>query len=80
MCELFEQSILKIEGNQTCGHEAVKIVAGLYGSLETTISMKYMSLDAETELKRIKELDPTFDETDVFERILHPIYGKIFIY
>lgn len=80
LCELFEAAILKIEGNQTCGHEAVKIVDDLYRSLETTVSMEFLSLQAEKEVKNIRQFNPTFDETGVFEKFVRPIYGKMCIY
>lgn len=76
LCEIFENAILKIEGNQTTGVEAVKIVDDLKRTLETTIAIKFLSLDTEKEVRNIAQLDPTFDETDVFDRYVYPIYGK----
>lgn len=39
-----------------------------------------MSIDAEKEVSRIKQLDPTFDEISIFD-IIQPIYGKnYFVY
>lgn len=80
LCESFEEAILRIEGNQTCGHEAIKIVADLCLSLETTISLEHISLDAEEELQKITQLDAEFDETGIFDRTVHPIYGKNLVY
>lgn len=76
LCEVFENAILKIEGNQTTGYEAVKIVDELCKTLETTIALKFMSIDAENEVRNIAELDPSFDETDIFDKTIQPIYGK----
>lgn len=77
LCDIFEEAILKIEGNETTGYEAVKIVENLYLSLETTISMEFLSLDAEKEVKNIRQFDPTFDETGVFGKFVQPIYGEM---
>lgn len=75
LCEVFEEAILKIEGNQTSGYEAVKIVDSVYHALETIIAVEFVSVDAEREVRQIKQLDPNFDETSVFE-IIRPIYGN----
>lgn len=73
--ELFEDAILKIEGNQTSGYEAVKIVDDVYNALETIIGVQFMSIDAQNEIQKIKEMDPNFDDKSTFD-IIRPIYGK----
>lgn len=64
-----------IEGNQTSGYEAVKIVDSMYNALETIVAVEFLSVDAEREVQRITRLDPNFDETSVFD-IIRQIYGK----
>lgn len=76
LCELFEDTIRKIEGEEITGYEAVKIVDDLYRTLETTISMEFFSLDAEKELGNIMKVDRTVTKKNTFDDILRPIYGK----
>lgn len=76
LCEVFEDAIVKIEGNEITGYEAVRIVDGLYRTLETTISMEFFSLDAEKELENIMKIDENITKKTVFDEILRPIYGK----
>lgn len=71
LCELFEDAIVKIEGNET-GFEANRIVDGLYRTLETTILMEFFSLDAEKELENIKKIDGNVTKKNVFDEILRP--------
>lgn len=76
LCEIFEEAILKIEGNETTAVQGVKIVDGLYRSLETTIAMEFLSFDAEKELENIMKTDSTINKKNIFDDILRPIYGK----
>lgn len=78
LCETFEDAILKIEGNQTTGYEAMKTVDSVYRTLETILAVDFMPIDAEDELRKICQLDPYFDETSVFDTI-RPIYGKTIV-
>lgn len=73
LCEVFEDAIVKIEGNEITGYEAVRIVDGLYRTLETTISMEFFSLDAEKELENIMKIDENITKKTVFDEILRPI-------
>lgn len=75
LCEVFEGAIIKMEGNETTGNEAVKIVDGVYNTLETIISVEFISVEAGVEINRIKQLDPDFNETIVFD-VIRPIYGN----
>lgn len=75
LCQIFEGAILKIEGNETSGCEAVKIVDSVYNALETIIGVEFISIEAAQEVKQIAYFDPGFDETSVFD-IIRPIYGK----
>lgn len=51
----------------------------VYRALETIISLKYISIEAEKEISRIKQLDPQFDETTIFD-VIQPIYGKNYFF
>lgn len=76
MCELFEDNILKIEGNQTTGLEAVNIVVNLQRKIQNLLETKFISIDAEEELQRIAEMDPGFNEEDAVDNIAVQIYGN----
>lgn len=42
--------------------------------------MEFLPLNAEREVKNIRQFDPTFDETGVFGMFVQPIYGEMPIY
>lgn len=87
LCNLFECTILKIEGNAICGNEAVKIVQDLQNKLQKQIDASYISMDAEQELRTIypdigkeddeevvAEINPEVD--DKIKNIACPLYRK----
>lgn len=75
LCEVFEQAILKIEGNEICGNEAVKIVQDLQNKLQKQIDASYISIEAEKAVREICEMDSTI-EKDSFKNIAISLYRK----
>lgn len=76
ICEMFEEAILMIEGNDISGYEAIKVVKNIQMKLQGCIDESFMSIEAERELVNIRKFDPNFDETAPFDDIVRPIYGK----
>lgn len=63
LCATFEDAILKIEGNDVCGNEAVKIIQDLQNKLLKQIDASFISIDAEEALRDICQTNPNVDET-----------------
>lgn len=75
LCSMFEDAILKIEGSNICGNEAIKIVLDLQIKLQKQIDSMYISIDAQ---QALRDTDPNVDETDSVENIALPLYRKYF--
>lgn len=73
ICELFEDAILKIEGDQISGYEGIKIVENLQIKLRGCIEKRFIGIEAEQEVINMKV--PGIDKATVFDDIVHPIYG-----
>lgn len=76
LCAMFEDAILKIEGNDVCGNEAIKIIQDLQNKLMKQIDASFISIDAEQALREICQNDPNVDETGSIENIVLPLYRK----
>lgn len=76
LCELFESAIRKIEGNQTTGFEAVKTIQNLTEQIQNVIESKFISIQAEEELKHVLRNSEDMDEQTIFETIINPLYGE----
>lgn len=76
LCELFEDAILKIEGNEICGNEAVKIIQDLQRKLQKQVDAKYISIEAEQALDDAYEIDSDVDKVDLSENTAQPLYRK----
>lgn len=76
ICELFEEAIVMIEGNDICGYEAIKIVQNLQIKLHGCVEQQFMSIEAEQELSKIAQQEREYDQAAIFVDIMQPIYGK----
>lgn len=76
LCAMFEDAILKIEGNDVCGNEAIKIVQDLQNKLRKQIDSTFISIDVELAVREMCQTDPNVDETDLIENIAMPLYRK----
>lgn len=76
LCEIFEDAILKIEGDEMCGNEAVKIVQDLQKKLQNQTESLYISIEAEQALHDVSRSDPTFAETDPLQYTVPSLYRK----
>lgn len=76
LCEMFEHAILKIEGDDICGNEAIKIVENLQSQLQKQIDESFISIETERALHEASEMDLTVDEANTIERIAFPLYRK----
>lgn len=67
LCAMFEDAVLKIEGNNICGNEAIKIVKNVQSKLESQINGSFISIDAEQALREVCQANSNADTTDEME-------------
>lgn len=73
---MFEEAILKVEGNDICGNDAIKIVKDLQNELQNQIDASYISIEVEQALHELCQTDPTVDEVDLIENTACSLYRK----
>lgn len=76
LCEMFEHAILKIEGDDICGNEAITIIEDLQNKLQNQIDASYVSIEVENALREACQTDSTVDETSTIKNIAFPLYRK----
>lgn len=77
LCAVFEETILKIEGNTICAYEAVFQVNLLCQKIKEYIDLKYIPIEAEEELEVLSRIDDEFDKDAAIDNIVVSLYGKI---
>lgn len=77
---MFEDAILKIEGDEICGNEAVRIINDLQKKLQNQIDLTYVSIEAEDALRELNQTDPRFADTDqILQDTVLSLYRKLFL-
>lgn len=78
LCEMFEDAVLKVEGNLIFGNEALKIVDDLMNKLRELIDASFISIEVEKALSEVNQINMG-DEADIaemFTSVVRPLYRK----